>query len=173
MKKCTRCALEKTTEDFYRGRGKCKLCHKKEARIYNESNKDKIQTRNNAWYSKNKDRAKKLKKAQITKAKKFKDKILNKFPCRVCGFSDIRYLEFDHINSEDKRYRISSICSEGRSLSIIKQEMRKCQVLCVACHKEKTKIDIKKSSSYFSRSSRKPKVEYIDFLSIGVVPAIG
>lgn len=136
-------------------------------------NKHKSQTSSNKWYLENKDKVKSYVDKKVAKAKRFKERVLKKFPCKACGMSNINYLEFDHIDIKDKKHRISSMCSEGRTLKAIKKEMRKCQVLCVACHKKKTKLDIKKDSSYFSKRSRKIKIEFIDFLSIGVIPILG
>lgn len=172
MRFCKKCKLDKNLENFYKDRHKCKECFKKDRKIYNLLNKDKTQSTNKKWYKNNKNKAKENTIKKITKAKRFKEKILKKFPCNLCGFSDVRYLEFDHINPVYKKYRISSMCSEGRTLFEIKEEMRKCQILCVACHKEKTRKDIKKSSSYFSKRTRKQKIEHINFIDMGIIPVL-
>ncbi len=57
-------------------------------------------------------------------------------PCAKCG-SD-RNLRVDHIDPREKiTHRIWS-WSRGRQ----EKELKKCQVLCLACHKLKTKIDV-------------------------------
>jgi 5-methylcytosine-specific restriction endonuclease McrA len=52
--------------------------------------------------------------------------------CAICGANN--NLELDHINSEEKEtHRIWSWCKEKRD-----KELKKCQILCEQCHKEKT-----------------------------------
>jgi 5-methylcytosine-specific restriction endonuclease McrA len=53
-------------------------------------------------------------------------------PCQKCGSKD--KLEVDHINPEDKvSHSVWSWTPERRRL-----ELKKCQVLCRRCHREKT-----------------------------------
>ncbi len=61
--------------------------------------------------------------------------ILENGPCINCGSLD--KLEIDHIDPKQKKYKISNIWS--RNLKLIKKELKKCQILCNRCHKEKTK----------------------------------
>lgn len=57
-------------------------------------------------------------------------------PCRICG-SD-KNLEVDHINPEEKTYRISGLWSYSRDK--LQAELMKCQVLCEDCHDKKTSL---------------------------------
>ena len=59
-------------------------------------------------------------------------------PCVLCGYSDIRALEFDHIDPMKKRFKISRIIQRGNSIKCLQTEMDKCQVLCSNCHRIKT-----------------------------------
>ena len=52
--------------------------------------------------------------------------------CNRCGFDDPRALQFHHTN-DDKEYNISNMAS-SYSLSTIKEEASKCEVLCANCH---------------------------------------
>ena len=61
--------------------------------------------------------------------------------CVVCGSDEC--LEFDHIKPQDKSFNIS--CYYG-SLESIKAELEKCQLLCRACHLEKTKREVRSGS---------------------------
>ena len=55
--------------------------------------------------------------------------------CKKCGYKDNAYaLEFDHINPSKKLESISHLINKGRSKKIIKDEIRKCRVLCANCH---------------------------------------
>lgn len=56
-------------------------------------------------------------------------------PCAVCGSSE--FLEIDHINPETKVSHNVWSWSESRRT----EELKKCQVLCKKCHKEKTRAD--------------------------------
>ncbi len=81
--------------------------------------KDKVVE--NAW---------KLAKYYRVRAEFFLDKV-----CVYCGSSS--NLELDHIKPEDKlSHRIWGWAKERREA-----EQAKCQVLCIQCHKVKTKVD--------------------------------
>ncbi len=54
--------------------------------------------------------------------------------CISCGFADVRALHFDHVLRGNKAYNISA----KHSLTRIKVEIKKCQVLCAFCHCLKT-----------------------------------
>lgn len=57
--------------------------------------------------------------------------------CAKCGSID--GLEIDHINPESKKFTIGQMWS--LSPLIVKDELDKCQLLCAACHHDKTIID--------------------------------
>lgn len=76
------------------------------------------------------------------------DKIkIEKGGCEKCGFFDInflRYLEFDHINPEEKIRNICDMINQGiYSLEDIIEECKKCRLLCKMCHKLRTDKQIK------------------------------
>jgi hypothetical protein len=52
--------------------------------------------------------------------------------CNRCGISDHRVLQFHH--HRDKESEISTMLSRGFSLTKIKLEADKCEVLCANCH---------------------------------------
>lgn len=52
--------------------------------------------------------------------------------CQSCGQKDFRVLTFHHKNAKDKKF---SLCeSRGYSLTLIKQQISKCDILCQNCH---------------------------------------
>ena len=54
--------------------------------------------------------------------------------CVVCGATE--RLEFDHIKREGKKYSIARKLSY--KFDYLKEELDKCQLLCVPCHLKKT-----------------------------------
>lgn len=54
--------------------------------------------------------------------------------CRNCGGT--KNLEFDHINPKNKSHDYNAI--EDRPMNMIETEIKKCQLLCRDCHKDKT-----------------------------------
>ena len=57
--------------------------------------------------------------------------------CVKCGREDM--FEIDHIDPSQKEFNISKLWSISKERFLI--ELKKCQLLCPDCHKEKTKID--------------------------------
>ena len=70
-----------------------------------------------------KDRRQKL----HTKAEAFKKE------CILCGFNDIRALEFHHVRDK-KLFDISRGVNSRYSWEEIEKEIKKCDVLCSNCH---------------------------------------
>ena len=53
--------------------------------------------------------------------------------CKVCGDKTYQILDLHHTNPEEKEYNPSSM--SGLSLKIVRQELRKCVVLCANHHR--------------------------------------
>lgn len=62
--------------------------------------------------------------------------------CKHCGINNPIVLQYDHIDTENKISTVSQMVSERCNISIIKDEIRKCQVLCANCHLIKTSIQL-------------------------------
>ncbi len=60
--------------------------------------------------------------------------------CSICAESDIRTLEFDHINPTTKQFSISQAVRLGYSWGDILKEIEKCRILCANCHKKHTAL---------------------------------
>lgn len=58
--------------------------------------------------------------------------------CNICGSRET--LEFDHINSKDKKFAISKFLTYSKK--VIFKELKKCQLLCKKCHIYKTIQDL-------------------------------
>jgi 5-methylcytosine-specific restriction endonuclease McrA len=55
--------------------------------------------------------------------------------CAKCSIT--KNLEFDHINPKEKSFTIAKNINN----KLLKEELKKCQLLCYDCHKEKNKVD--------------------------------
>lgn len=56
--------------------------------------------------------------------------------CQKCGEKRKFALDFHHINPEEKEDKIAQMISNNYSLDRVKEEMKKCIVLCANCHRE-------------------------------------
>ena len=63
--------------------------------------------------------------------------------CVECGYNKCSFaLHFDHIDKTDKHNLNHNRAIEPRwSITRIKKELSKCQILCATCHAEKTVIN--------------------------------
>ena len=59
--------------------------------------------------------------------------------CVECGCTET--LEFDHIDPSTKSFNIAAGYTKPKK--VLDEELAKCQLLCVSCHREKTKKDAK------------------------------
>lgn len=122
-RKCKICKQEKQDSLMITNRNRCKECHAEHQRSWRK-------TKNGAAYSKSVN----SKRKQV----RFKNKVLSRSSCVTCGEKDTRVLEFDHIDPTTKIDNVSRMVKDCRPISEIKEEMRKCQVLCFNCHVKKT-----------------------------------
>lgn len=58
--------------------------------------------------------------------------------CEMCGETDNRCLQFDHIDQDKKFEAISTMVSKHRSIETIIEEVSKCRILCANCHAKHT-----------------------------------
>jgi len=75
-----------------------------------------------------------------SKSKKYFLQFLKIDGCEICGYNKcLSSLDFHHINSENKKYKIAELLADEKSLfelkHIIEDEINKCQVVCKNCHK--------------------------------------
>lgn len=62
--------------------------------------------------------------------------VLSERPCADCGAGDPVVLEFDHVGK--KREHLSVMVCRGNSLTHIAEEIARCDVVCVNCHRRRT-----------------------------------
>jgi hypothetical protein len=135
MKTCRKCGVHKDTRHFgmngkYR-RGICKSCIKK-----SDSERDK---KNRV---RNRERQRKIEfriKLFINRLKVDPDNPPYSYPCQKCKqifTPDV--MQFDHRDPSTKLYPVSSVHTT-HSLEKAIQEINKCDLLCVYCHRRKTR----------------------------------
>lgn len=126
-KVCNSCNVSKSVSEFNKNSkrkdgfsGKCKVCNKAYLREHYLKNKE--------YYSE---------KRRRTYRRYIEDfyNFLSGKSCKVCGISDIRVLEFDHLN--DKSFNVSEKIG-SMPLYNLMNEIDKCDILCANCHRIKT-----------------------------------
>lgn len=132
MKKCGTCKLEKSISDFNRHAGKpdglqtrCRACQKVwYKRYYQLGVKEKIRL------SEQRQKLMQEKRDYI----RFKKSV----PCMDCEVSYPYYvMDFDHRDPDEKEFTIATNLSRV-SLSQLKIEIDKCDIVCANCHRVRT-----------------------------------
>lgn len=82
------------------------------------------------------DRARVRARSRIEAAQEFVTHFLQVHPCTDCAEPDHVVLEFDHL--ETKQRNVSTLVNHGASLARIAEEIRRCEVVCVNCHRRRT-----------------------------------
>lgn len=93
------------------------------------------------WYVRNRDshvtKVVKQKKERVALLRSRVRVYLVEHPCVVCGDDELLMLDFDHVRGV-KRETISVMVTACFSWEVITQEIAKCEVRCVRCHRRKT-----------------------------------
>lgn len=138
MKVCSKCGITKNETEYFvkdsktgRLHAQCKLCYKEHRKTYYATHYKKY---GDIYRERAKMRRTKIKRELQLKLISY----LKNKKCVTCGESDIRVLEFDHINTATKAFGISTAIRNGLEWSRILDEIAKCQVLCANCHKKRT-----------------------------------
>jgi hypothetical protein len=63
---------------------------------------------------------------------------LSSHPCVECGETDVRVLEFDHIEAGTKIRAVTTMLARGSSWAVILKEISKCEVVCANHHRIRT-----------------------------------
>lgn len=134
MKRCSGCKRNLSTDLFGKNRAKydglnayCKECRNSYMKT---------------WYSNNRDihgeRTKKVKKVHKTILAQFVREAKSK-PCMDCGITYPYYvMDFDHRNPDEKVLTINQAQGLGWSISRIREEIDKCDLVCSNCHRIRT-----------------------------------
>lgn len=136
QKPCSRCKMVKPLNEFawrYKGgtktlRGTCVLCR-------NATTKKSLARPEYREHFNERRRTRRLEKS------KFLFDILSNSACS-CGERDPFVLQFDHVRGE-KLFNLSAEIRE-KSFDEIKEEVKKCDIICGNCHMRKTKKVVEK-----------------------------
>ena len=137
MKDCTKCRIAKLASEYFvkdktgRLHSQCKLCYKEHRKSYY---KQHYATYHEQYLA----RAKQRRAGQRLEYRQNMIAYMADKSCVTCGESDIRVLEFDHLDPSLKTFNVSQAVAKGYSWNDVLQEIKKCQLLCANCHKRKT-----------------------------------
>ena len=133
MRQCNHCGEFRSDEEFswrYKSLGirapTCKACKAKFDHNYYKSRSDS-----------HKQKISEQKASRRDAARNYMWNYLSTHSCIDCGESDPQLLEFDHVRGK-KRGTVSQMVGQGFSLESIQDEISKCEVRCVSCHRKKT-----------------------------------
>ena len=74
-------------------------------------------------------------RAIILRNRKFVRRYRRLCKCRVCGENRPPCLDFHHRNPDEKVATIAYMIKNRQTIKRIKEEIRKCDVLCANCHR--------------------------------------
>jgi hypothetical protein len=130
---CKTCYIEKPLESYtpsqQRPKGRCKECQKNYSRQHYLKNKDSYFLRDDL------------------KRKEHKDLVAQHkdVPCKDCG---IKYpphiMDFDHLDAKEKTFTISRASQLGKTREQVIEEIKKCDVVCSNCHRQRTYSRVKR-----------------------------
>lgn len=132
MKNCSMCKVSKDKTEFSKDstrkdglQHKCRQCQKI---LSSKHYKD-----NHIKYKEHRSQNRLLRKEVVW------DYLIGK-SCVDCGENDPVVLEFDHVIGS-KLWTISEMCKKAMSITLIIEEMAKCEIRCANCHRRRHSID--------------------------------
>ena len=140
---------KKSKEKWQNRTDEQKLIDYEYGKKYRKENKDRISKQRRGFWANRPDKKVKAEKDRLKKWRKDNAEVLKTIrqikrtvliemlggKCARCGATG--YLEFDHINPDEKSFLINP----SYNMEKLKPELKKCQLLCYPCHMEKTKED--------------------------------
>jgi hypothetical protein len=97
------------------------------------------------WYRRNRSghaaNVRQSEKARRRATQAFVRDYLATHACVDCGEVDPDVLDFDH--TRDKRGELSTLAKNGAPLTLISEEIAKCEVRCANCHRRKTANELR------------------------------
>lgn len=131
---CYSCKKDKEENEFsFRNKklnirgSKCKECHRDYVKKHYQKNKSSYI-----------EKSKINRLQQIENNKKLITEYLLSEHCVDCGENDIRTLDFDHINPDNKESAVTRMMFDGCGWEKISKEIKKCEIRCANCHRKRT-----------------------------------
>ena len=129
MKQCNICSETKPYTEYYKNSylksgyaNRCKPCQKKYTDKYRKSKKGKKQS-----------------KERQQRHQRFINRVKLWKGCSHCGYKTHAVaIDFDHVDPSIKRGDGYSAVNSSWSMKRIKDEIRKCRILCSNCHRAST-----------------------------------
>ena len=131
---CTNCKEDKVIGEFNKNKSRkdgynniCRVCSNARSKKYYQENKEhhkKVTLNRN-------------KKTIKENQQKMFD-YFNNHPCIDCGEIDPIVLEFDHRDDVNKFKGVGAMVCDGYSWTKVKEEIDKCDVRCLHCHRRRT-----------------------------------
>jgi hypothetical protein len=113
--------------------------HKEERRIYNQQlhkqHKELRQEQMAIYRQDNPDYFKKHVKNRRQEMRKFIQEQKVGLSCKHCGNTDVRVLDFHHVDKSSKEASADTMVKQGWSKERILGELAKCETLCANCHR--------------------------------------
>lgn len=138
MKVCTNCGIAKEESDYFfkikkigKLHSQCKVCYSIKRATYMQQHYEKY---GDAYRRRARERKHLVKRQSQERLLNF----LSDKSCEDCDFSDIRVLDFDHIEPSLKSFGIARAVNEGYSWAKIQEEIAKCRIVCANCHRIRT-----------------------------------
>lgn len=133
IKTCRECGSQDPETGWVAKGNICKGCQRKVMRQHYADNKQ-------AYL----DKADRNREIYRTKMREFIREYLVEHPCVDCGESDLRVLEFDHVDPANKNFTIGAAIGNSQLGFVkIKAEIEKCEVRCANCHRKRTSDQFK------------------------------
>jgi len=138
MKVCTRCKVKKPESEYFvrdktigRLHAQCKSCYQQYRKTYYAGHYAKY---GDSYRQRARMRHLRLRQDLRGRMTRY---LADKF-CEICGESDIRTLDFDHIIPAQKSFGIARAIASCLSWDAILAEIEKCRILCANCHRKHT-----------------------------------
>lgn len=130
MKLCGKCKENKSLSCFGKNKRRanglqtwCKSCMNANSREYYALNSEKMKSQ----ISRNK-------RQRIDTNRGIVGDYMKSSGCVTCGISDVRVLDFHHLDPDRKDGNVMKILHSGMSIETVMEEMGKCIVVCKNCH---------------------------------------
>ena len=131
VKKCSKCNLEKSLDDFNKKSDRrlqpyCRDCDNAHAREYYKKNRDRVKSQISS--------ARKIRVANLSKEIR---KLKESTPCAECGINYPYYvMDFDHVRGK-KSGNVSHMINSAVTKKV-REEIEKCEIVCSNCHRQRT-----------------------------------